>query len=448
MKIVPSKNTVVCGDNLEWLNYIPNESIDLCYIDPPFFSNKNYEIIWGNGFEVASFGDRFSGGISHYIEWMKPRIELIHKKLKNTGSIFLHCDWHASHRLRCLLDDIFGESNFRDEVVWWYSNKYTGNKKDGLVKQHDLIFRYSKSNIYTFNILKTPSKHAGRITSTTKRARIGNKSVKVMKRHENGKLVHQTVGNEKNLGTVFEIDFINSQANERLGYPTQKPEKLVQQLILCGSNKGDVILDCFAGGFTTAKIALDQGRKFICGDVSPVAIRMGTRRIIESHPNAIFRIKGLPGTIDWFQQVDGHVFAEMVCDLMGWDVNSTKSNDKGIDGWDGNGNPVQVKNRAKGSVGRPDIQKFAGALMQENRKCGIFVGWEFAKNAKESVAELKQKQDISIELKDARDIFKELLIPEEKHEKIIKLFKDRLPKNWNYNEEHEFTNGELLKLVS
>ena len=111
------KNTIVCGDccneqGVGWLNAIPDNTIDLIYIDPPFFSNKNYEIVWGNGYEERSFEDRFKGGIEHYIAWMKPKIKEAKRVLKDTGSIFLHCDWHASHRLRCLLDDVFGEKKF------------------------------------------------------------------------------------------------------------------------------------------------------------------------------------------------------------------------------------------------------------------------------------------------------------------------------------------------
>jgi len=118
VKIDINKNHVICGDNEQWLKDLPDESIDLCYIDPPFFSERNYEVIWGNGYELRAFGDRFSGGISHYIEWMRPKIELIHKKLKKNGSIFLHCDYHASHRLRCLLEDSFGEDGFVNEIYW------------------------------------------------------------------------------------------------------------------------------------------------------------------------------------------------------------------------------------------------------------------------------------------------------------------------------------------
>jgi len=106
---------------MEWLPNLPDGSVDLCYIDPPFFSNRNYEIIWGNSYETRSFGDRFAGGINHYIAWMRDRIVLIRKKLKDTGSFYLHCDWHASHYLKLACDDIFGRENFRNEIVWCYT---------------------------------------------------------------------------------------------------------------------------------------------------------------------------------------------------------------------------------------------------------------------------------------------------------------------------------------
>src|SRR4051812_39572983 len=150
MKIDTSKNHIVCGDNLEWLKDLPDESVDLCYIDPPFFSNRNYEVIWGNGYELRSFGDRFSGGISHYTEWMRPRVELIHEKLKNTGSIFLHCDWHASHRLRCLLDDIFGEEAFVNEIIW-QRKQGCGPVRGRYSNNHDTILMYAKGKKFTFN---------------------------------------------------------------------------------------------------------------------------------------------------------------------------------------------------------------------------------------------------------------------------------------------------------
>jgi adenine specific DNA methylase Mod len=123
---------------------LENESVDLIYLDPPFFSNRNYEVIWDDEGEIPSFKDRWARGIEHYIAWLKERVELMHRLLKNTGSLFLHCDWHADAYIRVeILDKIFGMKNFRNEIVW----HYTGwNKKlsDSLEKRHDVIYFYAK----------------------------------------------------------------------------------------------------------------------------------------------------------------------------------------------------------------------------------------------------------------------------------------------------------------
>jgi hypothetical protein len=107
-----------CGDNLERLAQYPDECIDLIYLDPPFFSNRNYEVIWGDEAEVRSFEDRWEGGINHYIGWMRERAIEMHRLLKPNGSIYLHCDPNAGHYLKVMMDDVFGMGNFRNEVVW------------------------------------------------------------------------------------------------------------------------------------------------------------------------------------------------------------------------------------------------------------------------------------------------------------------------------------------
>src|SRR5881397_417049 len=107
-----------CEDNLKQLAQFPDECIDLIYLDPPFFSNRVYEVIWGDEAEVRSFRDRWEGGIQHYIGWMKPRVAELHRVLKRNGSLYLHCDPTASHYLKVALDDTFGPRNFRNEIVW------------------------------------------------------------------------------------------------------------------------------------------------------------------------------------------------------------------------------------------------------------------------------------------------------------------------------------------
>jgi DNA modification methylase len=111
---------IYCDDNLHRLLEFPAECVDLIYLDPPFFSNRQYEVIWGDEAEVRSFEDRWEGGIHVYVNWMRERMIELHRVLKPTGSIYLHCDWHASHYLKVMMDDVFGEANFQNEVVWYY----------------------------------------------------------------------------------------------------------------------------------------------------------------------------------------------------------------------------------------------------------------------------------------------------------------------------------------
>lgn len=136
-------NTIYCGDCAQVLAYFPERSIDLIYIDPPFFSNKQYEIIWGNGYELRAFEDRWKGGIKNYIAWMEPKIRECYKVLKPTGSMYLHCDWHADAHLRLLMDRVFGENSFRNEIIWCYTGASSPGQRQ-FPRKHDVVFWYSK----------------------------------------------------------------------------------------------------------------------------------------------------------------------------------------------------------------------------------------------------------------------------------------------------------------
>lgn len=268
LKLDLSQNNVICGDCKDWLHYIPDNKIDLIYIDPPFFSNRNYEIIWGNGFELRSYGDRWKGGIEHYISWMRERLVIAHKKLSPTGSFFLHCDWHANHHLRVLLDDIFGEKNFRNEIIWCYTGPAKGSSY--FPRKHDTILFFSKTKENYFSGLRT--KHKRQTLSAGKTGMANkNKNKKDIKTAEvlslkQGKLI------ESYWTDIPSGSHISK--NERIGYKTQKPEKLIKRIIECCTKEDDIVLDFFGGGGTTAKSAYDLGRRFIIGDISPVAVRV------------------------------------------------------------------------------------------------------------------------------------------------------------------------------
>ncbi|MFQ6001585.1 MAG: DNA-methyltransferase, partial [Anaerolineae bacterium] len=148
------ERVIYCGDNLEWMRQFPDEFVDLCYIDPPFFSNKYYEVIFHDGEEIRAFEDRWKGGIEHYIEWMRERIFEIHRVLKSTGSMYLHCDPTAGHYLKVLMDGVFGLGNFRNEIVWKRTHAHSSSRRYGPV--HDIILFYSKSDDFTWTDPKGP----------------------------------------------------------------------------------------------------------------------------------------------------------------------------------------------------------------------------------------------------------------------------------------------------
>ncbi|PQJ95434.1 DNA methyltransferase [Chromatium okenii] len=150
-------NQLILGDNLEVLCGIAAETVDLIYLDPPFFSNRNYEVIWGDAGELRSFQDRWSGGIDHYISWLKERVIEMHRILKPTGSLFLHCDWHANSEIRVdILNKIFGIDNFRGEIIWQRHNAHNDAKnKLAVLKDTIGITQKAKSSLIIQFILVT-----------------------------------------------------------------------------------------------------------------------------------------------------------------------------------------------------------------------------------------------------------------------------------------------------
>lgn len=418
-KIDVTKNQIICGDCKDWLEFVPEKSIDLIYIDPPFYSNRPHEIIWGNGYEKRQFDDRWKGKMEQYIAWMTERIEKAKKVLKDTGSIFLHCDWHASHRLRCMLDDIFGAKNFINEIIWSYRSG--GNTKKRFSGKHDNIFWYSKTNSYFFNFeaiaeirgtkkrnnMRKNKDEAGRVFYSI------NSNGKTYKYYEDQKLCPSD---------VFDISHLQQKDPERIGYKTQKPEVLVKRIIECASNEGELVLDFFGGGGTTASCASQLNRKFIIGDVSPVACRVTAERLSNLEPQPVFEWLDLPQTKEEWLSINGHKFAEIMCEFKGWEVNPQKTNDGGIDGWAETPQkqkvPIQVKNQ-KGKVGRPDLQRFHSAIRRY--KEGIFVAWEYSRQAHEFVAEIQRTENKEIKLLSVeRDILNGLLVSEKDKEHNIK----------------------------
>lgn len=365
-------NLIYCGDNLEILAKFPENSVDLIYADPPFFSNKNYEIIWGNGAELRAFGDRWKGGINVYIEWMKERIWQCWRVLKKTGSMYLHCDWHASHRLRVAMDEIFGEKNFQNEVVWWYHTG--GASKKRFARSHGSLLFYTKGEKWTFNWKELKYR----------------RTKKALERAKNPKGARISINDiYKVPEDVLEIQQMNPMAKERLGYPTQKPEALLRPIILVSSNPGEIVLDPFCGCGTTLVVAQRFNRKWVGIDVSPIACGFIKNRLEKAGATDV-RIIGAPKTIQELKNLKPHEFQCWVIDKINGTHSTKKGPDMGVDGYTYlNCRPVQVKQQER--VGRIVVDKFETAVRRKGQIIGYIVAFSFIKSAYEEAARAKKE---------------------------------------------------------
>ena len=276
-------NKIFWGDNLQVMSHMLKEyrgKIDLIYIDPPFDSKADYKKkieVKGIGkaetdstsFEEKQYGDIWSN--DEYLQFMYERLIILRELLSDHGCIYLHCDWHKSHHLRMIMDEVFGNNKFVNEVIWHYSG--AGTPKGCWAKRHDNIYVYSKTTEYTFNADAVRTDYA----ETTK---------------ERFSHAINNVRNGINFGTqslnplgkypedVLDVSIEAPPANVRTGYPTQKPEALLEKIIEASSNPGDIVFDCFMGSGTTQAVAMKLGRKFIGADINLGAIQTTTKRLI------------------------------------------------------------------------------------------------------------------------------------------------------------------------
>lgn len=271
------ENKLIWGDNLAVMRSLPDASIDLIYIDPPFFSGRNYNCIFGDDDEARTFKDIWDGGLSAYLPWLNARLWEMKKLLKPTGSLFVHLDWHACHYVKCELDKIFGYDNFRNEIVIHYTAVGLKAKSKKFHQNTESIFYYVKNkNQNLWNEIYEPldpSKY--RKASEHKWNKKKKKAERV--RDENGNIKYFTVKTYKP-DNFIEVPAL--RGNEKIGYDTQKPEALLERIIKACSNKGDIVADFFSGGGTTAVVAEKLGRKWIACDVSRIAVSVARDRLL------------------------------------------------------------------------------------------------------------------------------------------------------------------------
>ncbi len=262
-------------DCLNVLKTIDNESIDMIYLDPPFYTQSNQKLCNTDG-KQYEFLDVWKSR-KEYLDFMNIRLLEMKRVLKTSGTIFLHCNTSASHYLRILLDNIFGENNFRNEIIWYY--KRWSNSQKSLLPAHQTILFYSKTNKYKFFTLYheySPTTNIDQILQERQRNKMGKV---VYKRDANGNII---VSKEKKgvpMSDIWEIPFLNPKAKERTGYPTQKPIELLERIIKLSTEKDDCVLDPFCGSGTTLVSAKLLDRKFIGIDTNLEAIKLCQQRL-------------------------------------------------------------------------------------------------------------------------------------------------------------------------
>jgi DNA modification methylase len=260
-------NHIYLSENLEFLQNLDSECIDLIYIDPPFYSGVDYK----------EFSDLWSS-LDDFLDFMFLRIKEMHRVLKHSGSFYCHCDANAVFDLKPLCDNIFGRNKFRRELIWNVGS-VSGFKSQvkGWVRQHDTILYYTKSDDFTFNKLYLPY----RVDYIKKMFRYADDNGRLYRKRRGGKqYLDEKPGTL--IGDVWNDIYsyqTRTRSKEYLGYPTQKPEDLIERIILASSNEGDIIADFFCGTGTTLVVAKKLKRKWIGTDNNPKAILLAKKRL-------------------------------------------------------------------------------------------------------------------------------------------------------------------------
>ncbi len=465
-----TENTLFYGDNLDILrNSIADESVDLIYLDPPFNSNASYNVLfkapdgiqsqaqveafddtwhWTESAEQA-FDDVMKSGNSNasemlramrvllgtndmmaYLAMMAVRLLELHRVLKSTGSLYLHCDPTASHYLKILLDAVFGKWQFGNEIIWKRTSA-KGLASTRFAKNHDVIFRYTKSekwiwnphykahdksyldNFYTKTDEKTgrvyrldnlinPSKNRPNLTyeflGVTRVWRWTKE--RMTKAYEDGLIFQSKPGNvpsfirflDEQEGTPVDdiwtdIKPIQSQSKEGLGYPTQKPVALLERILAASSNEDDVVLDPFCGCGTTLHAAAKHKRKWIGIDVTHLAIGLIQRRLKDSFPTLPFIVIGVPKDIGGARalaQSDKYEFQKWALSMIEAQPfkGGKKGGDGGVDGYlyfkpDGKKTEKAVVSVKGGASLNPAMVKdLIVTVEQEGAKMGVFLTLE------------------------------------------------------------------------
>jgi len=405
------------GDCLDVMREWPAGCVDLCYLDPPFKSDANYNILFGKeaqagGGELAdnlasfvAFEDTWTWddaaqdrldsieravahpahsairglrivlgecGMLAYLSYMAERLVEIRRVLKPTGSVYLHCDKTANHYLKLLLDAIFGARNLRSEIHWHYYNKLHDHRKRLFAKATDTLLWYVKDDAASFTFHPITERRE-KPTRQLKRKKVNGKAVNA--RDENGKLMYQTK-THRTVDNVWRIPCLQPASRDWLPYPTQKPPRLLERILEASSNQGDVVLDPFCGCGTAVVAARKLDRRFIGIDISHFAIDLVRLRQLA---DKTIPVNGVPvdmHTAELMARSNPFEFEKWaVSRIPGMVPNQKQVGDGGIDGRgtildDGSLVLAQVKGGRNVPLGH--VRDFRHVLSREAAACGIF----------------------------------------------------------------------------
>ena len=291
-------NLVIRGECLSACAYLKDKGIqvDLVYIDPPFASGADYakkvyirrnpkvaeaiaqaeselDIEELKAFEEKMYGDVWDK--ERYLNWMYENLMAIKSIMSDEASIYVHLDWHIGHYVKILMDEIFGEENFRNEIIWHYTNKMSGTTSPhDFVCEHDTIFRYTKNSEYLYNVI---TEKRDEPVKQSKRVKVDGKNMRA--RDEEGNIIYE-ISTDKKVKDVWEIPYIASTDSQRVDYATQKPEALLERIIKASSNEGMLVADFFGGSGVTAAVANKLGRNFIHCDIGINSIQTARDRLL------------------------------------------------------------------------------------------------------------------------------------------------------------------------
>jgi len=440
-------NVFYHGDCLFVMRHdIPEESIDLIYLDPPFFTGKiqkpkNHDKVcrdhgWDPGAMQISYDDskRFwkeKGIHERAPEWLKhialqrpdfasylyyimERLQECHRVLKSTGSIYLHCDWRASHYLKMVMDEVFGYENFRNEIVWIYSGRENPRQRF-FPRKHETIFFYTKTSKYKFNLPFKPYREDYIKQFFTKK----DKNGRLYRLQPDGKggtykqYLDESKGQPVNDSWIdIKPTWFRGVQKEAIGYPTQKPEALLERIIKASSNEGDIVLDPFCGCGTTVVVAHKLNREWIGIDINNVAIEVIKKRCSQLKLDKPLKYSIVERTLEGVKEIINSKSKTKGLEFENW-VNeffsAKKPTDKGIDGITPDGIPIQVKTYkindtiVNGFYGQAFLHRDVPKPLKVIR---LVSGEGYTESARQAKFEIESKWNVKVELLTPEDLLK------------------------------------------